>query len=101
MVLARIVTSRANGADDLDVEVLFDDELVLAAGAQNRWAHRRNLGLAELVNEPWILTPPNTWSSMILTETFRALGLDMPKACLTTLSVPLRANLLETGPYIT
>jgi DNA-binding transcriptional LysR family regulator len=101
MVLARIVTPRASGADDVDVEVLFDDELVLAAGAQNRWAHRRKLGLAELVNEPWILTPPNTWCSMILTEAFRARGLNMPKACLTTLSVPLRANLLETGPYIT
>jgi DNA-binding transcriptional LysR family regulator len=89
-----------SGNDDLNVEVIFDDVMVLAAGVQTRWAQRSRIDLAELIDEPWIMTPPNTWSSVILTEAFRARGLEMPKARLTTLSVPLRINLLSTGPYI-
>ncbi len=100
VVLARIA-KLASGSDDLNVEVIFDDVMVLAAGMQTRWAQRSRIDLAELIDEPWIMTPPNTWSSVILTEAFRARGLEMPKACLTTLSVPLRINLLSTGPYIT
>jgi len=29
--------------EDLNVEGLFDDALILAAGTQNRWARRRNI----------------------------------------------------------
>jgi DNA-binding transcriptional LysR family regulator len=38
---------------------------------------------------------------MALLEAFRALGLAAPKVCLTTYSVPLRMDLIATGPYIT
>ena len=37
--------------DDLDVEVLFEDELVVVAGTESRWARRRKIDLAELVDE--------------------------------------------------
>lgn len=37
--------------DDLNVEILFYDELVVAAGARSRWARRRRIGLAELIHE--------------------------------------------------
>src|SRR5450756_1546330 len=37
----------------LDVEVLFDDELVVATGMQSKGARRREIDLAELVNERW------------------------------------------------
>jgi DNA-binding transcriptional LysR family regulator len=40
--------------DDLNVEVLFHDKLVVAAGRQSRWARRRKVDLAELVDEPWV-----------------------------------------------
>ena len=58
-------TRGPKGADDhvfadLNVEVLFDDHLVVAAGKQSRWARRRKIDLAELVNEPWILAEPVT-----------------------------------------
>jgi len=86
--------------DRLKVEVLFDDELVVAAGMQSRWARRRKIDLAELVNERWILSAPGTWYHMGAAEAFRARGLDLPKISVKTLSFHLRANLLAAGPFI-
>jgi DNA-binding transcriptional LysR family regulator len=100
-VIARLMRGPDGKNDDLNVEVLFNDQLVVAAGMQNRWARRRKIDLAELVDEPWILTPPDTWNSMILAEAFEARSLPVPKPRLVTFSVPLRANLLATGPFIT
>ena len=87
--------------NDLNVEVLFDDRLVVAAGARSRWAHRRKIDIADLADEPWILTGPNTWNYKVVTEAFRKRGVGMPKVCLKTLSVHLRTNLLAGGQFIT
>ncbi len=87
--------------NDLDVEVLFDDRLVVAAGAQSRWAHRRKVDITDLADEPWILTEPNTWNYRVVRDAFRKRGVAMPKVCLKTLSVHLRANLLAGGQFIT
>ena len=86
--------------DDLNVECLFDDQLVVAAGMHNRWARRRKIDLAELINEPWILAPPRTWNYSHLEEAFRARGLDMPKASLVSVSVAVRTRLLANGEFI-
>jgi DNA-binding transcriptional LysR family regulator len=88
-------------ADDLNVETLFDDQLVVAAGMHTRWARRRKIDLAELVHEPWILMAPNTWNYAGVAEAFQARGLAMPKTNLLTFSVQLRAQLLANGPFIT
>jgi DNA-binding transcriptional LysR family regulator len=48
--------------NDLNVEVLFNDHLVVAAGIHSRWARRRKIDLAELVDEPWLLAPLNNWN---------------------------------------
>lgn len=87
--------------DELNVEFLLDDPLVLASGVQNEWARRRKIKLAELVNEPWILTPSNTWEYTWVANAFRSRGLDVPKGSLVTISVPFRVRLLTEGAYIT
>jgi len=87
--------------DDLNIEMLFDDKMVVAAGTDSPWARRRRIGLAELVDEPWILPPPRTWGHAYLEEAFRAQGLDVPKATLVSFSIDLRTRLLAAGPYIT
>src|SRR5215204_3777092 len=97
----RPVLADASVMDRLSVEVLFHDEVVVAAGLQNRWIKRRKVGLVELANEPWISSGPGTWNHTIIVDAFRALGLKSPKIALNTLSIHLRANLLATGPYIT
>ena len=68
-------------ADDLNVEFLFDDPLVVAAGMQTRWARRRRIDLAELVDEPWIMQAPHTLAHQRLAEAVHARGLAMPRAC--------------------
>ena len=90
-----------NPFDDLNVEVLFEDQLVVAAGAQSRWAHRRKVDIADLADEPWILSGPNRWNHRVVAEAFRMRGASMPKVCLKTLSVHLRSNLLTGGEFIT
>jgi DNA-binding transcriptional LysR family regulator len=100
VVLARLVKPLAVD-EDMNVEVLFDDEMVVAAGSQSPWAHRREIDIAELINEPWILTRPGTWNYTTVAEAFRVRGLDMPTICLTTFSVDLRTDLLATGRFIT
>jgi DNA-binding transcriptional LysR family regulator len=103
LLVARIVSPLVRGqtTDDVNVEVLFDDDMVVAAGAHSRWARRRKVDLAELADEPWILADPNTWNNLIVAEAFNARGLKMPNICLMTLSVHLRANLLASGGFIT
>jgi DNA-binding transcriptional LysR family regulator len=99
IALARMVSPPTDD-DELNVEVLFDDHLVVAAGAHSRWSRRARVDLAELVDEPWVLTPPDNWPNTFIAEAFRARGLAMPKIMLTTFSIPLRASLVATGSYI-
>jgi len=88
-------------SDDLNVEALFEDELVVAAGPQSRWFNSRKIDLADLINERWILTVPGVWNHMLVSEAFRARGLDMPNISMRTISVHLRTNLIATGDFIT
>ena len=86
--------------DDLNVEVLFDDRLVIGAGIRSPWARRRKIELAELINEAWILAPPDTTNYRVITEAFRERGLGVPRIALKTLSTHLRANLVASGEFI-
>jgi DNA-binding transcriptional LysR family regulator len=88
-------------ADDLNVEVLFLEQMVIVAGRQSRWARRRKIDLAELVDEPWVLTESDTLSYQRLAEAFAARGLGMPKRILQTISTHLRVNLAASGSHIT
>lgn len=98
-VLARIVRPLTD--EDVQVEVLFNDQVVIAADAQSPWVRRRKVNLAELADEPWMLTPSDTWVYSRLMEAFEERGLKMPKATLLTLSVPLRNHLLADSDHIT
>ncbi len=102
LVVALLLMPRVDDgqADDLNVEVLFDDHLVIAAGMRSRWARRRKIDLAELVDEPWILAAPDTGPYRIVSEAFCARGLGAPRISLMTLSVHLRTNMLASGHFI-
>jgi len=84
----------------LNAEILFDEPLVVAAGSRNPWTRRRRIQLAELVNEPWTLFPPDTTGGAVLTDTFRAFGLEPPRATVFTVSLNLRKALLATGRFL-
>src|SRR5262249_25285858 len=86
---------------EINLEVLFDDPLVVVAGIQSPFARRRRVGLAELIDEPWILSPPRTWQHERVAEAFKAQGLGIPKASLVTYSMDLRAKLPASSRFIT
>jgi DNA-binding transcriptional LysR family regulator len=98
-VLARIVRP-LNEEEDVNVEVLFNDQLVIAADAHSPWARRRKIDLVDLAGESWMLPPPDSWVYPRLKEAFEERGLKMPKATLLTASVPLRNHLLADSNYI-
>jgi len=84
--------------DDLDIEILFDDPHFVVVGARSRWARRRKIALAELVNEPWIF-PVNL--NALITEAFKAHGLEVPQERVSASSILLRNHLLATGRFLT
>lgn len=86
--------------DDLALESLFDDCLVAVAGPGSKWALRRQLELAELVGEPWILPPYSSVPGPIIIDIFRAKGLEPPVASISTLSHQLTISLIATGGFV-
>ena len=87
--------------DDLCADILFPDPILLVAGHRNKWLRRRRIQLSELINEPWILTPSNSVSSLVVAEAFRSKGLEMPRASVVSTSIHIVNRLLPTGHYLT
>jgi DNA-binding transcriptional LysR family regulator len=87
--------------DVLRVETLFDDELVIAAGARNPLTRRRRIALAELAQEKWVMPLNDSFSTALTAEAFREQGLEPPVATVVTMSQSLRNRLLVTGGFLT
>jgi DNA-binding transcriptional LysR family regulator len=85
---------------DMELKQLFDDRFVVMAGAQSKWIRRRKLSLADLVNELWVLPPPDSLPGLNIAEIFRSGSLEPPQAHVVSYSVPLHHH-LPTGRYIT
>ncbi len=100
LILGRIPSERARDSE-LASEPLCDYRVVVAAGANGRWARRRKIDLAELVDEPWVLTPPDCWTHAAVRKVFRDRGLKTPQISLMTHSLQLRLSLAASGPHIT
>ena len=67
LLLARVPETLVE--DDINIEVFFDDPHFVAAGASNPWWRRRNVKLAELVNEAWVF-PKGQVVRGIIADTF-------------------------------
>jgi DNA-binding transcriptional LysR family regulator len=100
VVIARIELPLV-GEDELDVEILFQDPLLIAADMCSPWARRRRIDPAELVDTPWILTAPGTSVYRSVAEAFRGRGLAMPTISVVALSGHLRMSLVSQGPFVT
>jgi DNA-binding transcriptional LysR family regulator len=87
--------------EGLDHEFLFDDPLVVVAGAQSSWARRRRIVLADLMNEPWVLPPPDSAAGLLISKAFRASDLDYPRATVVSVSPEARLTLLPSGRFLT
>ncbi len=99
-----IMLGRVSGPvddDELDAEILFEDQHFVVAGALSRWARRRKIDLAELVNEPWIHMPADTLIGSLIAEAFRRQDLKAPRESVSTFSMQIRSHLLATGRFLT
>ncbi len=101
LLVARRFGSLAD--ERLQFELLFADSFVVVTGAQSRWARRRKIELADLINEPWVLRPVGSESvgAAIVTKAFAALGLGQPRTTVFTDSPDARFRLLTTGRFLT
>lgn len=86
---------------EIEQELLFDDRHFVMAGPKNKWVNRRNIKLADLVSEPWVLPPPDNIQSNYVSEAFRANGLEPPHSQVVSFSIPLCHHLLATGRFLT
>jgi len=59
------------------------------------------VSLAQLVDEPWILSPIEMEQEAPVGEAFRAIGIQGPRATIWSQSLNLRTNLLATGRFLT
>ncbi len=98
LLLGRIPAAFAE--DDLEADVLFDDHVVVVAGRRSRWARARGLKLTDLADAPWILPPAESLPGSLAADLFRAEGLQMPSAPVTTLSIHLCCQLTASGRFV-
>jgi DNA-binding transcriptional LysR family regulator len=99
-----LVITRATAAvaqEQTNVGSLFEDNVLVAAGAQSRWARRRGVELDDLVNEPWTLPPYDSAMGMIVLEAFRARGLAPPAPTVVMESAITRGKLAASGRILT
>ena len=98
LVLGRLPATMTEA--DLVAEPLFDEPHVVAAGFESRWAKKRNLTLANLIGEPWVLAQAGSLARSLQDEAFRNSGLEVPSASVTTVSLHLYMRLIETGRWL-
>jgi DNA-binding transcriptional LysR family regulator len=87
--------------DDLEADIVFNDDAVVVAGRQTKWARLRKLKLADLAGERWILPPADTMQASLTPRVFRDSGCEMPQTPLTTLSIHLLCRLVASGQFVT
>jgi len=91
----------APGLDDLDVDPLFQAGLAVMTDRGHRLVRKRAMRLADLMEEAWCLSPPDTYLGRIVGAAFHTEGLALPPATLTTVSIYMRLCLLAEGRFLT
>ena len=99
VVISRAALARSQ--PDLNIEVLFHDQICVVTSVAHPLARRRKIALRDLLDERWVMGPPGSFLHQLMLEAFRAEGLPMPNAMVTTLSTPLRLDLLQSGEFVT
>src|SRR5262249_19735171 len=96
--LGRMVTPTVD--EDLNIEILFDDPLLVVAGVDSKWCKRRSIDAAELIEEPWALPRYDAFVGSRVADAFRARWLEPPPHAVTSHSIQLITALLTTGRFL-
>lgn len=98
------VLARPFGASiptEVHTEALFHERLQVVVSRNSPLATRRRLRLAELADEPWILSLSEATGDSPVVSAFRAAGLELPRQKVLTGSLNVRYTLLATGRFVT
>jgi DNA-binding transcriptional LysR family regulator len=98
--LAITPTERMAPDGETVIEVLFDDRQVIVASAHSKWARRRQVALGDLLHEHWFLPPLDSPIGLHIVECFRAEGLELPRASVTSFSIPLCLRMIEKDDFV-
>jgi DNA-binding transcriptional LysR family regulator len=98
LVVAPIFAPTLDG--HLKAERLYDEPLVVVAGAKATWSRRRRLKLSDLMEATWTLPPPESLYGGVVAEAFRSEGLEVPEATVFTSVTAVRNALLATGRFL-
>ena len=86
--------------EDVNAEVLFHDRLYVYAHASNPWTRRRKTTLKELVHEPWVVPPPDTYAGALFADAFTASDLPIPHITVASHGMVLQNELINTGRFL-
>lgn len=98
LILGRITDQKPD--DDLNIEILFKDPLFIVAGKNGKWHRRRSINAAELIKEPWVLPPYETFVGSIVKDAFQSRGLEPPRITVSSSSIQAYTALLATGRFL-
>lgn len=88
------------GDEDFDAVWLFRVPLVAVADRRNPLLRRKGLRLVDVMDEPWTLSPPETFLGRLVAAAFRREGLLLPPAAVTSVSIAMRLSLIAGGRYL-
>jgi DNA-binding transcriptional LysR family regulator len=74
-----VVARQIAPQSDMDVEPIFHEQCFIWAGPESKWLSRRKIAIAELADEPWILSTWDIQPGAPLFQAFRAAGLPAPR----------------------
>ena len=84
----------------LQFELLYDNPYFVAAGEKNPWARSRQVKIADLLDELWVLPPAGTQFGSLARDIFSAKGLPIPRAAVVAYALEMTISLLGTGRYL-
>jgi len=97
-----VVIGRSIWADpDMTAEVLFRDRIVVVAAPRHPLVRHRKVTFNDLLKAGWVLGPAESFLSQVMLNAFRQHGLPMPRNVVTTFSIQLRLDLMESGRFLT
>lgn len=85
---------------DLRAQPLFDEGLMVLAGPDHALAQRESLSWPELLEQRWVLPPPDCVFYEFVLRTLAELGLVMPRATVEAYSVPVQFGLAQHGGFL-
>jgi len=87
--------------DEIVSDILFEENLFVVAGLQNRWGRRRKLKLAEIVDEPWVMPEYDNAVGALIADGFRSVGLAPLRPQVVSNSIAVRTRLVASKGFLT